>query len=152
MAVTCMDSPVGPLTIVADCRGVMSICFGEKAGIHEDGHPVLRQAVRELREYFEKKRKHFDVPVVLEGTAFQVAVWSQLKKIPFGETRSYTDIAAAIGRDKAVRAVGQANRKNKIPIIIPCHRVIGKDRSLTGYAGSQLDKKEILLALEGYEF
>lgn len=149
MAFTWMESPIGPLTVWANEEGVTAIDFGRAEGNPDPGHPVLSQAVRELEEYFARKRKAFDVPVCVEGTAFQMAVWKKLQKIPYGETRSYSDIAKAIGRPKAVRAVGQANRKNQIPVIIPCHRVIGKDRSLTGYAGKQLDKKEILLRLEG---
>lgn len=101
----------------------------------------------ELAEYFDGKRKAFDIPYVLHGTAFQLAVWQELAKIPYGTTTSYQDIARAIGRPRATRAVGNANNKNPLQFILPCHRVIGKDGSLVGYAGG-LTMKEALLLLE----
>lgn len=103
----------------------------------------------ELKEYFEGKRKSFRVPLDMQGTAFQTSVWRALKEIPFGETRSYSDIAEALDNPKAVRAVGTANGANPIPIIVPCHRVIGKTNALTGFRGG-LKVKEQLLQLEGY--
>ncbi|TAG46654.1 MAG: methylated-DNA--[protein]-cysteine S-methyltransferase [Betaproteobacteria bacterium] len=110
--------------------------------------PVFLQLRTELDEYFERKRKTFDVALAPEGTAFQRAAWVALTKIPFGQTRSYGEQAASIGSPKAVRAIGAANGKNPIAIVVPCHRVIGANGTLTGYAGG-LDKKEFLLKLEG---
>lgn len=111
--------------------------------------PVLLQAKKQLEEYFNKERQTFEIPMRLAGTPFQQKVWGQLRNIPYGTTCSYGDVAKAIERDKAVRAVGQANRRNPIPIIVPCHRVIGKNKSLTGYSGTRTDLKEKLLQLEG---
>jgi methylated-DNA-[protein]-cysteine S-methyltransferase len=109
--------------------------------------PLLRRAARELSEYFQGLRREFDLPLAPAGTPFQQKVWAALRDIPFGETRSYRQIAAAVGNPAACRAVGMANSRNPIAVIIPCHRVIGADGSLTGYAGG-LDKKRHLLALE----
>jgi methylated-DNA-[protein]-cysteine S-methyltransferase len=122
------------------------IVFG---GIDETGEsdPVLFDAKRQLEEYFCGKRRAFDLPLSPGGTDFQKRVWRALTDIPYGETRSYADIAAAVGSPKGFRAVGMANHVNPIPIIIPCHRVIGKNGKLTGYAGG-LDMKTSLLAME----
>lgn len=109
--------------------------------------PVFAEAKRQLLEYLTGARRVFDLPLAPEGTAFQREVWRALEAIPYGETRTYRDIAAAIGRPKAVRAVGQANHRNPISIFIPCHRVVGADGSLTGYGGG-LELKETLLKLE----
>ena len=108
---------------------------------------LLRRASEQLREYLSGERRTFDLPLAPEGTAFQKAVWAELEKIPYGETRSYGQIAAQVGNAKACRAVGMANHRNPIPIFIPCHRVIGADGSLTGYGGG-LDCKKVLLRLE----
>ena len=108
---------------------------------------LIKQAKKQLFEYFEKKRKNFDLPLLKEGTPFQISVWSALEKIPYGKTRSYKDIAIAINNPKAVRAVGMANNRNKIAIFIPCHRVIGADGKLVGYGGG-LHIKQFLLELE----
>ena len=108
---------------------------------------LLRRASEQLREYLSCERRTFDLPLAPEGTAFQKAVWAELEKIPYGETRSYGQIAAQVGNAKACRAVGMANHRNPIPIFIPCHRVIGADGSLTGYGGG-LDCKKVLLRLE----
>ncbi|KHD84866.1 methylated-DNA--[protein]-cysteine S-methyltransferase [Heyndrickxia ginsengihumi] len=153
MAYITMESPIGLLTIVGNSQGITAIHFGQidLNEQYEPGHPVLQKAVQQLQEYFLKRRKTFDVPIIIEGTPFQKAVWKELQNIPYGETRSYSDIAEAIDREKAVRAIGQANKKNRIPIIIPCHRVIGKNHSLTGYAGNQVDKKATLLEIEGFK-
>ncbi|THE09688.1 methylated-DNA--[protein]-cysteine S-methyltransferase [Bacillus timonensis] len=113
----------------------------------DDG--VLVEIKKQLDEYFKGERKTFSFPIKFSGTAFQEKVWNELLQIPYGETRCYADIANAIDNPKAVRAVGQANRKNPIPIVVPCHRVIGKDKSLTGYSGTRTDLKEKLLELEG---
>lgn len=108
---------------------------------------LLRQAARELREYFAGARRTFDFPLALEGTSFQCAVWEALRGIPFGETRTYAEIARGIGRPKACRAVGMANHRNPAVIVVPCHRVIGSSGALTGFAGG-LETKERLLRLE----
>ncbi len=109
--------------------------------------PIIERAKFEMIEYFEGKRKQFDFPIIQNGTPFRMKVWSELKEIPYGETRSYKDIATLIGDEKASRAVGNANNKNTIGIIVPCHRVIGKNKKLVGYAGG-LHRKEFLLNLE----
>ena len=109
--------------------------------------PLIKKAAAQLEEYLCGKRRQFNLPLVVHGTEFQVAVWQALQTIPYGETCSYKEIAAAIGRPKAVRAVGMANNRNPIVIIVPCHRVIGHDGSLTGYGGG-LPLKERLLELE----
>jgi methylated-DNA-[protein]-cysteine S-methyltransferase len=116
---------------------------------YSPNEPLLKECTTQLQEYFSGNRKEFSIPIQPQGTAFQMAIWNQLLTIPFGETRSYLDIAVEIGNPQAVRAVGQANKANSLPIIIPCHRVIGKNASLTGYAGTRTDIKEILLDLEG---
>jgi methylated-DNA-[protein]-cysteine S-methyltransferase len=105
-----------------------------------------------MKEYFSGYRTKFELPLEQVGTKFQLDVWNQLSEIPFGVTKSYQEIAEAIGRPKAVRAVGQANKANKLPIIIPCHRVIGKNQTLTGYAGTRTEIKDLLLRLEGARF
>jgi methylated-DNA-[protein]-cysteine S-methyltransferase len=109
--------------------------------------PLIKKAATQINEYLAGKRKDFCLPLALHGTEFQKAVWQALQGIPYGETRSYKDIAAAIGRPKAVRAVGMANNRNPIVVIVPCHRVIGHDGSLTGYGGG-LPLKQRLLELE----
>jgi len=113
-------------------------------------HPILTQAITELEEYFAGKRYTFDTPLAPVGTKFQLSVWSALQSIPYGKTCSYADIAEKINNPKAVRAVGTANGSNPLSIFIPCHRVIGKNGTLTGYAGG-LDAKTTLLRLEGHD-
>ncbi len=107
-----------------------------------------RDVVNQINEYFNGERKTFDIKIDVSGTEFRQMVWKELMKIPYGESRSYSDIAKAIGKDKAVRAIGQANKSNPIPIIIPCHRVIGKNKKLIGYAGNHTDIQEKLLNFE----
>ncbi|NEU31418.1 methylated-DNA--[protein]-cysteine S-methyltransferase [bacterium LRH843] len=159
-----MDSPLGTLTIVATERGVCHICFGDfqanKAMLHawkkkqgREGEMVhcektLRPICQQLEDYFSGKRHTFDIPLDLSGTVFQKKVWHSLMSIEYGKTRSYKEVAEEIGAPKAVRAIGGANHNNPIPIIIPCHRVIGSNGNMVGYGGG-LDKKEILLSLEG---
>lgn len=140
---------IGKLTLVADEESVKEIRFGWeiKEGEKEENHPLLQWTRRELEEYFQGKRKEFSVPLKPDGTKFQKKVWKALTEIPYGETRTYGEVAAAVGNDKASRAVGMANHCNPIPVIIPCHRVIGKNGKLTGYAGG-LEKKTALLDLE----
>ena len=119
----------------------------EKFDGKEEETELINKTYKELDEYFRGKRKNFDIPLKIEGTEFQKKVWNALLEIPYGETRSYLDIAKRIGNPKASRAVGMANHNNKIIIIIPCHRVIGSNKKLVGYAGG-LDVKEKLLKLE----
>lgn len=140
---------IGKLTLVADEESVKEIRFGWeiKEGEKEENHPLLQWTRRELEEYFQGKRKEFSLPLKPDGTEFQKKVWKALTEIPYGETRTYGEVAAAVGNDKASRAVGMANHCNPIPVIIPCHRVIGKNGKLTGYAGG-LEKKTALLDLE----
>ena len=109
--------------------------------------PLIKKAASQLFEYLNGKRMEFDLPLLKDGTDFQISVWNELLKIPYGETRSYKDIAVAINNEKAVRAVGMANNRNKISIFIPCHRVIGSNKKLVGYGGG-LEIKEFLLNLE----
>ncbi|RST75313.1 methylated-DNA--[protein]-cysteine S-methyltransferase [Siminovitchia acidinfaciens] len=152
-----MDSSIGKLFLTATDIGMTGIYFSlenipetVKVKMEEErSHPVLQAAVGQLLDYFSNKRQQFTVPLSFDGTDFQKAVWRKLLEIPYGETRTYAEIAASIQNEKAVRAVGQANRANRLPILIPCHRVIGKNNKLTGYAGKQVDKKELLLKLEG---
>lgn len=146
------NSPVGVLKIEASIQGICAIHFEkEKTTVPNGRHlpelPLLKQAVLELEEYFQGKRQYFTLPVSLNGTAFQMTVWHALTKIPYGTTCTYGELAASIGNPKACRAVGMANNKNPLPILIPCHRVIGKGGKLVGY-GAGLDIKEKLLALE----
>ena len=148
-------TPVGLLKLVANDAALVAILWENDdpkrvrlAPLIEDvTHPVLSLAERQLTEYFAGTRTSFDLPLDFSGTPFQKQVWSELLKIPFGQTRTYGDIAKAIGKPTAFRAVGAANGKNPISIVAPCHRVIGKDGSLTGFAGG-LKAKECLLGIE----
>ena len=128
---------------------IVKVFFGRKTpvGFIKAETPLIKKTAAQIDEYLVGKRQRFTIPINLQGTEFQTAVWRTLQNIPFGETRSYKDIAAAIGRPKAVRAVGMANNRNPIVIIVPCHRVIGSDGSLTGYGGG-LPLKQRLLELE----
>jgi methylated-DNA-[protein]-cysteine S-methyltransferase len=141
---------LGPMRFVARGDALVSLWFvdGEESGERD---ALLDRAIEEVDEYFAGKRTEFSIPLAPEGTPFQHDVWNALKAIPFGETRSYMDVAAAIGKPKAVRAVGAANGKNPLGIIVPCHRVIGADGSLTGYAGG-MERKKFLLDLERHRF
>ncbi|WP_156509867.1 methylated-DNA--[protein]-cysteine S-methyltransferase [Rossellomorea aquimaris] len=145
-----MNSPIGDLVLHANDKNLLSVEFvHEKTSYPTNtNHGILLQAKSQLEEFFNGRRKEFNLPLRIEGTPFQKEVWKTLQKIPYGETWSYQDVAEAIDRPKAVRAIGQANKVNRFPIIIPCHRVIGKNKTLTGYAGNQVDKKKTLLLLE----
>jgi methylated-DNA-[protein]-cysteine S-methyltransferase len=151
-----MDSPVGRLTLVATDEGLAAILWEDdrpsrvrvSVEAEDNEHPVLGETERQLTEYFAGRRKAFSVKLDVAGTAFQRKVWDALLTIPFGETRSYGQIARQIGSPRAVRAVGAANGRNPVSIIAPCHRVIGATGKLTGFAGG-LDTKARLLALEG---
>ena len=152
-----IDSPIGPLTLVAR-GGALAGLYMEVRG-HEpapgmlgvaaevDSDPVLGETASQLKAYFAGQLTSFDLPLDLAGTGFQRAVWSGLRQIPYGETVSYGELARRIGRPSAARAVGLANGRNPVSIVVPCHRVIGADGSLTGYGGG-IDRKRFLLALE----
>lgn len=142
------DSPVGPLTIDVDDDGALTaIWFGVRATAAEGGRRYTEAVVAQLEEYFRGDRRVFDLPLAPRGTPFQLSVWNALLRIDYGATTSYMRVAESIGRPKAVRAVGAANGANPIPIIIPCHRVVGSGGALTGYGGG-LHIKEALLAIE----
>jgi methylated-DNA-[protein]-cysteine S-methyltransferase len=141
------QSPAGLLEIQASDEGLRAVSFVENRIYEEEPSNHNQLTINQLKEYFEGKRKDFDLTFDLEGTDFQKRVWLELLKIPFGKTKSYMDMAVALGDPKVIRAAASANGANKIGIIIPCHRVIGSDGSLTGYAGG-LDKKKWLLELE----
>ena len=154
---TVVDSPIGPLTLIAE--------NGRLAGVHMeitryepdaatlasaadgDDEPVLAAATRQLAAYFDGELTDFDLPLILDGSPFQQTVWSALQDIPYGETISYGEIARRIGQPSASRAVGLANGRNPVSIVVPCHRVIGANGSLTGYGGG-MDRKRFLLSLE----
>jgi len=137
------------IIITANDDAITGLFFGRKcpAGFKKAETPLIQKAAAQVKEYFAGKRKQFKLPIAMHGTEFQMAVWQALQKIPYGETRSYKEIAAMIGRPKAVRAVGMANNRNPISIIVPCHRVIGHDGKLVGYGGG-LPLKQLLLELE----
>ncbi len=167
---TTTESPVGPLKVVADGAAITAIEFestvpagasprssmaravavsaGRPAGERMDADPLLREAVRQLRAYFSGELKEFELPADPHGSAFQRKVWSQLQRIGYGETVTYGEVARRLGMTGAAsRAVGLANGRNPIPIVIPCHRVVGANGTLTGYAGG-VERKQLLLDLE----
>jgi methylated-DNA-[protein]-cysteine S-methyltransferase len=144
-------TPVGDVTLVASERGLRILSFhGAPPKDAVERESELRPYAKQLQEYLSGKRKQFDVPLDLRGTDFQFACWNALIEIPFGETRSYAEQAKRIGRPAAFRAVGQANHTNPVAIIVPCHRVIGANGSLTGYGGG-MPVKQWLLELEGVQ-
>jgi methylated-DNA-[protein]-cysteine S-methyltransferase len=139
------------LRMVASESGIRVIefpKFSKVDGERNDANPFLMEAARQLRAYFARKLRDFDLPLDMQGTTFQKRVWKELEKIPYGETRSYMQVAVAVGAPQAVRAVGAANGSNPVPIVVPCHRVIGSSGKLTGYGGG-LPLKKRLLELEG---
>ena len=152
---TVVERPIGPLRIVAQGGAITAIEFspfrdgdGRVRGERADDHLLLVEAAGQLAAYFAGEREEFDLPLRPAGTAWQVAVWDQLRTIGYGATASYGEIAARLGKTNAAsRAVGLANGRNPIPIVIPCHRVIGANGTLTGYAGG-VDRKQLLLELE----
>jgi O-6-methylguanine DNA methyltransferase len=168
---TTVSSPVGPLFLAASQNGLVALEFDrrlpgqqtirpnprdlreERASAHfrvqfENSEGAMRNYVRELEEYFSGKRREFEFALDIRGTEFQLACWRALLAIPYGETRTYADIARAVGRPQGFRAVGMANNRNPIAIVVPCHRVIASDGTLCGYGGG-LDVKRKLLELEG---
>lgn len=141
-------APVGELVITYQTGAVIALKRADATALPEDAPNALTEAVcQQLDEYFAGTRTAFDFPLRLQGTPFQEKVWAALRDIPYGETRSYQQIAQAIGQPKACRAVGMANHRNPIYIVVPCHRVVGANGALTGYGGG-LDMKKALLELE----
>lgn len=151
-----MKTPVGPLTLVATDRALVAVLWPDekmnRVKLPEletrSDHPLLKRTEKQLVEYFAGKRREFDLPLDSRGTEFQKKVWRGLSRIPFGETRSYRELARGVGKPQACRAVGAANSRNPLSIVVPCHRVIGADGSLTGFAGGTRTKA-FLLRLEG---
>ncbi|WP_418422620.1 methylated-DNA--[protein]-cysteine S-methyltransferase [Alistipes sp.] len=148
-----LETPIGPLTVTATKKAVTAIRFGTQVPegstpcTGAEATPLLRKAAEEIGDYFAGSRRKFTLPLAPEGTPFQQKVWEALRTIPYGETRTYKQIAIQIGHNQSFRAVGMASNRNPIAIVVPCHRVIGYDGKLTGYAGG-LDIKEQLLELE----
>ncbi|EIB7708051.1 methylated-DNA--[protein]-cysteine S-methyltransferase [Listeria monocytogenes] len=147
------SSPVGDLFITIDEKWIRNISYDEPKNWELLEGTIIEKELfqaltTQLDDYFEGKREHFDLPVLLKGTDFQQKVWQALSEIPYGVVVSYKDIAISAGSPKAVQAVGQANRANPIPMIIPCHRCVKSNGELGGYNGADVDKKQYLLALE----
>lgn len=148
--------PLGPLTLIANDHALLAVLWPSKhtenlirtMGKESRRHPILNKASEQLREYFAGKRKKFELPIEMRGTPFQKKVWRELQKIPYGKTLSYFDLASRTGSPKACRAVGSANGRNLISIVVPCHRVIGKNGALSGFAAGP-EVKRFLLKLEG---
>ena len=152
---TTVDSPVGTLRLIASDVGLVAILWPQdrpgrvrlQTLLESSTHPILQQTCLQLEQYFVGDRERFDIPLDLRGTDFQCVVWQALCDIPFGQTRTYGQIAHAIGRPRAMRAVGAATGRNPVSIVVPCHRVIGADGTLTGFAGG-MNAKRFLLGLE----
>ena len=145
-----ISSPIGRLTLVASDHGLCAVDWGSAGRKRDIAGPVLDAAATQLEEYFAGTRREFDLPLDLRGTPFQLRAWRALAEIPYGSTVSYGEQAGRLGVPRAVRAIGAANGRNTLPIVLPCHRVIGADGSLTGYGGG-LDVKRWLLAHEAGE-
>jgi methylated-DNA-[protein]-cysteine S-methyltransferase len=151
------DSPIGLIHVVVDEIGVRKIeifeedwiAYAKKYAPLQRDKELCKEVIVQLDEYFKGKRRDFDLPLSIDGTEFRKKVWRALQDIPYGEIRNYLQIAESIGNPKAVRAVGQANRFNQLPIIIPCHRVIGKSGNLVGFAGNRTPTQKLLLEIEG---
>lgn len=142
------ETKIGTIGIRENSKYITDIFFSKKdTNDNIEETELIKECFLQLKQYFEGNRRSFDLPIQPKGTEFQKMVWNELSKIPYGETKSYKDIALAIGNEKACRAVGMANNKNPIPIIIPCHRVIGSNKKLVGYSGG-IDVKEKLLNIE----
>lgn len=150
---TLIDSPVGPLRLASDGEHLTGVFFAQHRHAPEDlgeqvapevAPQVLRDAADQLGEYFGGERRDFDLPTAAEGTDFQRRVWAALETIPYGQTWSYGQLAAAVGQPGAARAVGLANGKNPVSIVVPCHRVVGSDGSITGYGGGVARKQQLL--------
>jgi methylated-DNA-[protein]-cysteine S-methyltransferase len=141
-----LDTPIGTLWLVADGAGLSSIAFDGPSG-SDAGNPLLREAESQLRAYFAGELTRFDLPLSPRGTEFQRRVWDAVALVPYGTTTTYSAVAAELGRPSACRAVGAANGRNPLPIVVPCHRVVGASGALTGYGGG-LERKRALLDLE----
>jgi methylated-DNA-[protein]-cysteine S-methyltransferase len=154
-----VSSPVGKLMLVADDSALTGLYFLEcdhtppdtRRWRHDPDHPLLRQTETELREYFDGSRQRFSLAVRPSGTQFQESVWREIARIPYGETISYSELASRAGAPQAVRAAGTSTGRNPVSIVIPCHRVMGKNGSMCGFGGG-LDRKRFLLELEGMKF
>ena len=155
---TTMNTEIGEIYIICDDEYLMRIDFNDDflkidskhhRYKHDPDHPICKLVANQMNEYFQGRRSTFAVPYRMTGTDFQMEVWEALGNISYGEVKCYQDIAREINRPLAVRAIGQANRRNPLPIVIPCHRVIGKNKELVGYAGDKIGMKEQLLKLEG---
>jgi methylated-DNA-[protein]-cysteine S-methyltransferase len=152
LAYKTIQSPVGKLKLVASDKGLVAILWENDSPrrvrlselVADEQHPVLVKTERQLREYFDRKRKSFSITLDMQGTSFQKNVWDALLAIPFGETRSYGQLAKQLGNPRATRAVGAANGRNPVSIIVPCHRVIGSSGKLTGFAGGLMTKAHLL--------
>jgi methylated-DNA-[protein]-cysteine S-methyltransferase len=142
-----MKSPVGNLRITASEKGIRSVGFTKEFQNSKPDNSIISYCERQLSEYFQKRRKEFSLPLDMQGTTFQLKVWNELLKIPFGKIISYLELARRLGDEKVIRAAGSANGKNPVAIIVPCHRVIGSNGELVGYGGG-LDNKQLLLELE----
>lgn len=150
------DSPIGEICIVTTQNAVTDIMlFKDEWQTYlannpdiERGSLLAQRGIEQLQEYFSGSRKRFDLPLLLTGTPYRMQVWEQVELIPYGDVTTYQEIANRIGNPKSVRAIGQANKVNRVPIVIPCHRVIGKNGKMTGYAGDRINIKEYLLELE----
>ncbi len=151
------DSSIGLIHVVVDEVGVRKVeifkedwaQYAKKYDSIQRDRELCKEVIFQLDEYFKGERRYFDVPLSIEGTEFRKKVWGALQNIPYGETRNYLQIAESIGNPKAVRAVGQANKFNQLPIIIPCHRVISKGGNLVGFAGNRTPTQKLLLEIEG---
>jgi methylated-DNA-[protein]-cysteine S-methyltransferase len=147
---TSFGSPVGPLLLAGDAQALRRVSFesskrsSPQQADWKQNRGAFAEVIRQLQAYFRGELKEFDLPLAMEGTEFQLRVWNKLREIPYGETISYAQLAGRIGNPKAVRAVGLANGSNPIPIIVPCHRVIGSDGSLTGFGGGLTTKRKLL--------
>jgi methylated-DNA-[protein]-cysteine S-methyltransferase len=139
-----IDTPIGLIEVVACAKGIKSVAFKETELRQTKPGPFVEEALIQLREFFAGNREQFSLPLVPDGTAFESHVWNALQTIPFGQTCSYLDIANRLNNPGAIRAIGRANGANPIAVIIPCHRVIGSDGSLTGYAGGLWRKRWLL--------
>lgn len=145
------QSPIGQILVVCSEKGVSKLVFDDPNEMESHENEMESHFANQLDEYFDRKRTVFDLPLDLQGTEFQLRVWNELLKIPFGRTITYKELAIKLGNLKAIRAVGTANGANPVSIIVPCHRVIGSDGSLTGYAGG-LWRKKWLLDFESQDF
>jgi methylated-DNA-[protein]-cysteine S-methyltransferase len=141
-----VETPIGPLLLSAADGRLSGVAFGATGAARSTESPLL-EAEAQLHAYFAGELERFELPLALHGTAFQQSVWDALREIPYGGTMTYTELAAAVGRPGACRAVGAANGRNPLPVIVPCHRVLGAAGALTGYGGG-LERKRVLLALE----